>query len=110
LVGVLVALAPDHGAPETNPFTLPSDEEVFRMRESEKQRKEEVRVVVVLQPSLLLQLTPRAVCPSQEKRSSASFKIYEKGTASSKIGNIRRVRVDDPVRLSVGSWCGVESD
>lgn len=27
---------------ESNPFTLPSDEEVFRMRESEKQRKQQV--------------------------------------------------------------------
>lgn len=81
------------------------------MRESEKQRKEEVRVViVVLQPSRLFQLTPRVVCLAQEKRSSASLKIFEKGTASSKIGNIRRVRVDDPVRLRAGSWCGVESD
>ena len=27
---------------ESNPFSLPSDEEVFRMRETEKARKEEV--------------------------------------------------------------------
>ncbi|ETI52256.1 hypothetical protein F441_04544 [Phytophthora nicotianae CJ01A1] len=55
-------------------FTLPSDEEVFRMRETEKQRKEE------------------------EKSKNSRLKIYDKTTASSKIGNIRRFRSDDAVR------------
>ncbi|TYZ57661.1 hypothetical protein PybrP1_012514 [[Pythium] brassicae (nom. inval.)] len=62
---------------EANPFTLPSDEEVFRMRETEKQRKEE------------------------DKRATATQKIYEKSTVTSKIGNIRRFRSDDPVGTQV---------
>ncbi|KAG2765516.1 hypothetical protein JG687_00004053 [Phytophthora cactorum] len=61
----------EHPTAESNPFTLPSDEEVFRMRETEKQRKEE------------------------EKSKNSRLKIYDKTTASSKIGNIRRFRSDD---------------
>ncbi|KAG6623274.1 flagellar associated protein [Phytophthora cinnamomi] len=61
----------EHPTAESNPFTLPSDEEVFRMRETEKQRKEE------------------------EKNRNSKLKIYDKTTASSKIGNIRRFRSDD---------------
>ncbi|ETK82906.1 hypothetical protein L917_11576, partial [Phytophthora nicotianae] len=61
----------EHPTVESNPFTLPSDEEVFRMRETEKQRKEE------------------------EKSKNSRLKIYDKTTASSKIGNIRRFRSDD---------------
>ncbi|TMW55179.1 hypothetical protein Poli38472_013941 [Pythium oligandrum] len=57
---------------ESNPFALPTDEEVFRMRESEKQRKEE------------------------ERRRNTTLKIYDKTTASSTIGNIRRFRSEDP--------------
>jgi hypothetical protein len=59
---------------ETNPFSLPTDEEVFRMRESERQRKDD------------------------ERRRNASLKIYDKTTTSSTIGNIRRLRSEDPVR------------
>ncbi|KAF1789218.1 protein of unknown function DUF4200 [Phytophthora cactorum] len=71
--GMIVAPVPmkKHPTAESNPFTLPSDEEVFRMRETEKQRKEE------------------------EKSKNSRLKIYDKTTASSKIGNIRRFRSDD---------------
>lgn len=36
----------------------------------------------------------------QDKRQNATQKIYEKSTMTSKIGNIRRFRSDDPVRTS----------
>ncbi|CEG38294.1 Domain of unknown function DUF4200 [Plasmopara halstedii] len=60
-----------HVGEETNPFTLPSDEEVFRMRETDKLRKDE------------------------EKITNSRLKVYDKTTASSKIGNFRRFRSND---------------
>ncbi|OQR97873.1 hypothetical protein ACHHYP_09865 [Achlya hypogyna] len=54
-----------------NPFTLPSDEEVFHMRDDVKRRKEE------------------------DRERNAKLKIHEKITNSSKRGNIRRFKFDD---------------
>ncbi|KAF0749937.1 hypothetical protein AaE_006879 [Aphanomyces astaci] len=61
------------GAPESNgnPFTLPSDEEVFRMRDDIKKKKEEERV------------------------RNANLKIHEKITHSSQRGNIRRFHFEE---------------
>jgi len=58
---------------EVNPFTLPSDEEVFRMRDELKKKKE------------------------FEREQNAKLKIHEKITNSSKRGNIRRFNVEDLV-------------
>ncbi|KDO16974.1 hypothetical protein SPRG_17554 [Saprolegnia parasitica CBS 223.65] len=55
------------GASSANPFTLPSDEEVFRMRDDVKRRKDE------------------------DRERNARLKIHEKLTNSSKRGNIRRI-------------------
>ncbi|DBA02924.1 TPA: hypothetical protein N0F65_005951 [Lagenidium giganteum] len=63
----------EHLTMEQNPFTLPSDEEVFRIRETEKQRKDD------------------------EKQQNAELRIHEKSTMSSRIGNIRRFRSDEMV-------------
>jgi hypothetical protein len=57
-----------------NPFTLPSDEEVFRMRDDIKKKKEE------------------------ERERNAKLKIHEKITNSSKRGNIRRLNFEGTVR------------
>ncbi|RHZ34264.1 hypothetical protein DYB31_010538 [Aphanomyces astaci] len=61
------------GVPEStgNPFTLPSDEEVFRMRDDIKKKKEEERV------------------------RNANLKIHEKITHSSQRGNIRRFHFEE---------------
>ncbi|KDO29383.1 hypothetical protein SPRG_05920 [Saprolegnia parasitica CBS 223.65] len=59
------------GASSANPFTLPSDEEVFRMRDDVKRRKDE------------------------DRERNARLKIHEKLTNSSKRGNIRRFKFDD---------------
>lgn len=73
------------------------------MRESEKQRKEEVGGRSrALSSCPVHSLTPSDLA-RQEKRNNSSLKIYEKGTASSKIGNIRRVRADDSVRPCTGT-------
>ncbi|KAF0699192.1 Aste57867_10244 [Aphanomyces stellatus] len=66
----------DHGGggtPESssNPFTLPSDEEVFRMRDDIKKKKEDERI------------------------RNAKLKIHEKITNSSKRGNIRRFHFEE---------------
>ncbi|EQC37291.1 hypothetical protein SDRG_05515 [Saprolegnia diclina VS20] len=58
-------------ASSANPFTLPSDEEVFRMRDDIKRRKDE------------------------DRERNARLKIHEKLTNSSKRGNIRRFKFDD---------------
>ncbi|OQR81548.1 hypothetical protein THRCLA_11630, partial [Thraustotheca clavata] len=55
----------------TNPFTLPSDEEVFRMRDDAKRQKDE------------------------ERERNSKLKIHEKITNSSKRGNIRRFKFDE---------------
>ncbi|KAJ0407690.1 hypothetical protein ATCC90586_001872 [Pythium insidiosum] len=75
---------------DSNPFTLPSDEEVFRMRESEQKRKQEVspRALAAVQREVL-------TWRGQERKVNATLKIYDKKTASSTIGNIRRFRADD---------------
>ncbi|ETW02448.1 hypothetical protein H310_05957 [Aphanomyces invadans] len=69
----------DHGEPSggttpesnANPFTLPSDEEVFRMRDDIKKKKEEERV------------------------RNSKLKIHEKITNSSQRGNIRRFHFEE---------------
>ena len=57
---------------EPNPFKLPSDEEVFRLRETERKEKEELR----------------------QRR--ASQKVWEKSTGSSRMGMTMRVADDIP--------------
>ena len=52
--------------PYTNPFRIPSDDGIFRMREEEKLRKR------------------------QERERVARLKVYEKSTATSRMGGTRR--------------------
>ena len=56
----------DDGQPERNPFTLPSDEEVFRMRDEERKRR------------------------SKEREEQRKLKVWQKTTGGSNVaGSVR---------------------
>jgi len=61
----------DDGSDYRNPFTLPTDEEIFRMRDEEHLRKQ------------------------AERERLDALKVHQKSTASSRMGGTRRFKDDD---------------
>lgn len=52
--------APEESAADRNPFVLPSDEDVFRLREVERKRKDDVRAISrILEPQAMSQAHSR---------------------------------------------------
>jgi len=64
-------MADDDGADYRNPFTLPTDEEIFRMRDEEHVRKQ------------------------AERERLDRLQVHQKSTASSRMGGTRRFKDDD---------------
>ena len=105
---------------EDNPFKMPSNADVFAVRENERRREAEVSVGTLA----TLNCEPQHMCPCccarlQDKLAVSRLKVWDKTTASSRVGRAPRVADVDvsssmPTSIvlhkSVGSALGASAD
>lgn len=86
---------------EPNPFALPSTADVFDVREQERKREAEVRKCCTLGYHLFTFMRLCSLFCIQAKFATSKLKVWEKTTASSRVGRAPRVAdIDVPSATS----------